>query len=100
VLVIKRLAWVTAQGARGLDDDEPIALAALARSGVSVDVVDWDDPGAGWSGYDRVVLRSTWDYPQHLAEFLAWVDAVDAVSELLNPAATVRWNLDKQYLAA
>jgi glutathione synthase/RimK-type ligase-like ATP-grasp enzyme len=100
VLVIKRLAWVTTRGARGLDDDEPIALAALARTGASVDVVGWDDPGARWSGYDRVVLRSTWDYPQHLAEFLAWVDAVDAGSELVNPAATVRWNLDKQYLAA
>ena len=100
MLVIKRLAWATARGARGLDDDEPIALAALARTGASVDVVDWDDPDARWSGYDRVVLRSTWDYPQHLAKFLAWVDAADAVSELVNPAATVRWNLDKQYLAA
>ena len=94
------MAWVTAGGARGLDQDEPIAVAALARTGVSVDVVDWDDAQAQWSDYDRVVLRSTWDYPQHLSEFLAWVDAVDAVSELVNPSATVRWNLDKQYLAA
>ena len=98
--VIERLAWVTARDARGLDEDEPIALAALARTGVSVDVVDWNDPHARWSGYDRVVLRSAWDYPQHLSEFLAWVDTVDAVSELVNPSATVRWNLDKQYLAA
>jgi glutathione synthase/RimK-type ligase-like ATP-grasp enzyme len=100
VPVIERLAWVTARGARGLDEDEPIAVAALARTGVSVEVVEWNDPDARWSDYERVVLRSTWDYPQHLAEFLAWVYAVDAVSELLNPAATVRWNLDKQYLAA
>jgi glutathione synthase/RimK-type ligase-like ATP-grasp enzyme len=98
--VIKRLAWVTARGARGLDDDEPIALAGLARTGVAVDVVEWDDPDAQWSRYDRVVLRSAWDYPQRLPEFLAWLDTVDAVSELVNPAATVRWNLDKQYLAA
>jgi len=100
VVVIKRLAWVTARGARGLDDDEPIALAGLARTGVAVEVVDWADPDARWSRYDRVVLRSAWDYPQRLPEFLAWLDAVDAVSELVNPAATVRWNLDKQYLAA
>jgi glutathione synthase/RimK-type ligase-like ATP-grasp enzyme len=100
VLVIERLAWVTARGARGLDEDEPIALAAVARTGVSVEVVEWNDPGARWSDYDRVVLRSTWDYPQHLAEFLAWVDTVDGLSELVNPAATVRWNLDKQYLTA
>ena len=100
MVVIKRLAWVTARGARGLDDDEPIALAGLARTGVAVEVVDWADPDARWSRYDRVVLRSAWDYTQRLPEFLAWLDAVDAVSELVNPAATVRWNLDKQYLAA
>lgn len=98
-MMIERLAWVTAREARGLDEDEPIALAALKRTGVVVDVVDWDDPGVAWSGYDRVVLRSAWDYPQHLSDFLTWVEDVDAVSELVNPPAMVRWNLDKQYLA-
>jgi glutathione synthase/RimK-type ligase-like ATP-grasp enzyme len=96
--VIKRLAWVTTKDARGRDDDEPIAVPALVDSGVQVDVVDWDDPGVAWSGYDRVVLRSTWDYPQRLDEFLAWLDAVDGVTNVVNPAATVRWNLDKRYL--
>ena len=52
-----------------------------------------------WSRFDRVVLRSAWDYPQRLPEFLAWLDEVDAVSDLVNPPETVRWNLDKQYLA-
>ncbi|EWM18891.1 hypothetical protein KUTG_09195 [Kutzneria sp. 744] len=98
-MMIERLAWVTAREARGLDEDEPIALSALKRTGVAVDVVDWNDPGVAWSSYDRVVLRSAWDYPQHLPEFLNWVEGVDTVSELVNPPATVRWNLDKQYLA-
>lgn len=78
--MIGRLAWVTTRGARGRDDDEPLALAALAAAGVRTDVVDWDDPGVDWAGYDRAVLR-------------------DAATELRNPAATVRWNLDKHYLA-
>jgi glutathione synthase/RimK-type ligase-like ATP-grasp enzyme len=95
-----RLAWVTTGPVRGYDEDEPLALAALARTGVDVDVVDWDDPRARWPDYDRVVLRSAWDYARRLPEFLAWVDAVSAVSELVNPPATVRWNLDKRYLAA
>jgi glutathione synthase/RimK-type ligase-like ATP-grasp enzyme len=97
--VIERLAWVTTGAARDRDDDEPLALAALARTGVSVEVLDWDDPAVDWSGFDRVVLRSTWDYQDRLAEFLPWLDRVDAVSELVNSPATVRWNLDKQYLA-
>lgn len=98
--MIERLAWVTTRDARGMDEDEPIALAALKRTGVAVEVVDWHDPHVKWSGYDRVVLRSAWDYPQRLSDFLAWVEEVDAVSELVNPPATVRWNLDKRYLAA
>ena len=97
--MIERLAWVTAREARGRDEDEPLALAALQRAGVPVDVVDWDDPEVEWSRFDRVVLRSAWDYPQRLPEFLSWLEDVDAVSELVNPPEAVRWSLDKQYLA-
>ena len=97
--MIGRLAWVTTRGARGRDDDEPLALAALAAAGVRTDVLDWDDPGVDWAGYDRAVLRSAWDYPERLPEFLEWLAVVDAATELRNPAPTVRWNLDKHYLA-
>ena len=97
--MIEQLAWVTAREARGQDEDEPLALAALQRTGVSVEVLDWDDPEVNWSRFDRVVLRSAWDYPQRIPEFLAWLEEVDGLSDLVNPLATVRWNLDKQYLA-
>ncbi|MEI7056460.1 hypothetical protein WBG06_11640 [Nocardioides sp. CCNWLW239] len=96
---INRLAWVTAREARGRDEDEQLALTALAEAGVTVDVVDWDDQDVDWAAYDRVVLRSTWDYPERLAEFLAWVDEVAQLTELVNPPALVRWSLDKRYLA-
>ncbi len=97
--MIDRLAWVTARGARGRDDDEPPALAALAAAGVRVDVVDWDDPAVAWDAYDRAVLRSTWDYPERLREFLAWLGGVEAATDLRNPPDVVRWNVDKHYLA-
>ena len=97
--MIGRLAWVTTQEARGRDEDEPWGLAALERAGVSVDVVDWDDRAVDWSRFDRVVLRSAWDYPQRLDEFSTWLEAVGGVTDLVNPPALVRWSLDKQYLA-
>jgi glutathione synthase/RimK-type ligase-like ATP-grasp enzyme len=96
--VIENLAWVTTPAARGTDTDEPLALAALAQAGVRVEVVDWDDPRAAWESFDRAVIRSTWDYPQRLPEFAAWLDRVAAVTDLRNPPAVVRWNLDKHYL--
>lgn len=95
-----RLAWVTTRAARGLDQDEPLGLAALAAAGVDVDVVDWDDPTVDWGRYDRVAPRSTWDYPERLDAYLAWLGAVDAVTQLCNPAAAMLWSLDKRYQVA
>lgn len=97
--MIERLAWVTAASARGTDDDEAPALTALRAAGVAVDVVDWDDPVADWASYDRVLLRSAWDYAERLGEFVDWLGAVDRVTDLRNPLPMVRWSLDKRYLA-
>lgn len=97
--MVQRLAWVSAREARGQDEDEPLALAALARAGVETEVVCWDNPEVDWSRFDRAVLRSTWDYHRHLDDFLRWLDEVDGLTELVNPLALVRWSLDKHYLA-
>jgi glutathione synthase/RimK-type ligase-like ATP-grasp enzyme len=90
---------VSAQEARGRDGDEALALPALRDAGVDVEVVVWDDPAVRWESYDRVVLRSTWDYPQRLGEFLPWLELVARVTELCNPVPMLRWSLDKHYLA-
>jgi glutathione synthase/RimK-type ligase-like ATP-grasp enzyme len=63
-----------------------------------VSVVDWDDPSVDWSSFDRVLPRSTWDYPERLDEFLAWVDRVDGLTDLRNSPALMRWSMDKHYL--
>ncbi len=97
--MIRRLAWVTAREARGLDEDEDAALAALARAGVVVGVVDWGDAAVDWAAFDRVVLRSPWDYPARLGDFMAWLDATAEVTEVVNDPRTVRWSIDKRYLA-
>lgn len=98
-MTISTLAWVTAAAARGLDPDEEPALAAIRRTGVTVSVVDWDDPAVDWSAFDRVVLRSTWGYDDRLDVFLAWLARVDAATELVNPLPAVRWSTDKGYLS-
>ena len=94
-----RIALASAAEARGLDEDLPPLLAALAESGIDADVVDWDAADVDWSSFDIVVLRSTWDYAARAVQFLAWIDAVSAQTRLLNPASIVHWNTDKHYLA-
>ncbi|MGW2210374.1 ATP-grasp domain-containing protein [Streptomyces sp. NPDC001781] len=80
------------------DPDLAGLVAELRAAGADAEARFWDDPDADWAGYDLVLIRSTWDYTWRPAEFLAWVDRVDAATRLLNPAAVVHWNADKRYL--
>lgn len=95
------LGLVTAEVAASLDPDlAPLHAAMGARLGDDqVRIVAWDDAAIDWSAFDAVVIRSTWDYTDRLAEFLDWVDRVDAVTMLINDADVIRWNTDKRYLA-
>lgn len=78
-----------------MEPDAPLA-AALARLGVAVSVVPWDDPAVDWDGFDLVVVRSTWDYTARREQFLAWADARGG--RLHNRPDLIRWNSDKRYL--
>ncbi len=96
--MIKNLAWVTTQAAHGRDEDETAVVAALGVAGCTVEIVNWDNKAVNWSKFDRVVLRSAWDYPERLKEFLIWFDSVATISEIVNSPAIIYWNLDKNYL--
>ncbi|MFD3468994.1 RimK family alpha-L-glutamate ligase [Streptomyces sp. NPDC058682] len=93
-----RVAVVTSKGGADQDADLPLLLTALRAAGLSARAVAWDADTPRWEGYDLAVIRSTWDYADRLAEFLAWADATAGVTRLWNPAPLVRWNSDKRYL--
>jgi hypothetical protein len=94
-----KVALVSARAARGLDEDLPPLAAALHAAGIEAVVAEWDDAQVDWAGFALALLRSTWDYAERLEEFLLWCERVARVTTLLNPAALVRWNTDKHYLA-
>jgi glutathione synthase/RimK-type ligase-like ATP-grasp enzyme len=91
------IALVTAVAARDLDEDLPPLESALRNAGADVTIAEWDRPH-DWSRFDIALLRSTWDYPQRLAEFFAWAEAVSRKTRLLNPLPVVKWSSDKHYL--
>jgi hypothetical protein len=94
-----RVALVTARlGADLGSDEETPLLDARLRGKADTRVVVWDDPTVDWAGFDVAVIRSTWDYPTRLAEFLTWIDRCAARTRLVNPAPLLRWNTDKTYL--
>jgi glutathione synthase/RimK-type ligase-like ATP-grasp enzyme len=91
------IALVTAEAARDLDEDLPPLESALRNAGVDVAIAEWDRPH-DWGRFDIALLRSTWDYPQRLAEFFDWAGEVSAKTRLLNPLQVVKWSSDKHYL--
>jgi len=97
---MRRIALVTAKQALALDEDMPSLRASLEGRGMTVDTPCWDDPAVDWRSYDVAVLRSTWDYMDRLADFLAWTERCASATPLFNPPALVRWNTDKHYLLA
>jgi hypothetical protein len=76
---------------QGFADDHEAAALAGAEFRL------WEDPAVDWQSYDRVVLRSVWNYTQRLDEFLAWCERVGS-ERLRNTPELVAFNADKRYL--
>jgi hypothetical protein len=96
-----RVAFATAPDATigHNDTDRPYHDAACAAAGVALDHAVWSDPAVRWEDYDLVVVRSTWDYLDHIDAYRTWLDRVGHLGTLHNPAPVIGWNLDKRYLA-
>jgi glutathione synthase/RimK-type ligase-like ATP-grasp enzyme len=93
-----RVALVTVDAARALDEDLPPLVDAFRAIGAAVETPSWDDVAADWASFDLALLRSTWDYTERLPEFLAWTEQAARATRLFNPPDIVRWNTDKRYL--
>ena len=79
--------------------EDRLLRAALADLGLTSARLDWNDPDTDWSAYRGAVFRTTWDYFDRFSAFTAWLARAETRTRLLNPAALVRWNMDKLYLA-
>ena len=96
-----RFALATCAQLPALGEDDALLAAELRRRGAEARAAVWDDPGVRWTDFDRVVLRSCWDYHRRPAEFLAWIDRLEREGvPLSNPPALVRANAHKSYLRA
>lgn len=69
---------------------------AFQARGWSLVEADWRicDPAR----FDLLLIRATWDYVDHEAEFLAFLDRAAALVPVANDPSVVRWNLSKLYL--
>jgi glutathione synthase/RimK-type ligase-like ATP-grasp enzyme len=84
--------------ARQVLHEETLVADALGRTGLKSARVSWSSPSFDWSATRAALFRSTWDYFHRYGEFCGWLDRVEGVTRLVNPAPLVRWNSDKHYL--
>ncbi|WP_316841251.1 hypothetical protein [Pedobacter gandavensis] len=81
------------------EDEELTLLNFLLDKGLSIERVIWNDPLVDWGKYNLALLKSPWDYTEHLADFQQWLNQLESLGiQLLNPIDKVRWNMDKHYL--
>jgi hypothetical protein len=95
-----RVAIATCKTPPEPDTDEALLLASLRSAGLDATVHAWDDERAqgAFREQDLVVLRSTWNYYEHVDAFVAWVAEVGSTTTILNPPSVVAWNARKTYL--
>jgi glutathione synthase/RimK-type ligase-like ATP-grasp enzyme len=96
---MRRLCFVTCRTWPEISESDRLVQRALEARGATVEARAWNDPAAGWDGFDAIVLRSNWDYHFEPEAFLGWLDRLErAGARVWNPPALVRWNLTKAYL--
>src|SRR5690606_11943690 len=85
------------EGVSNNEDHE--LLVFLQQKGLSIHPVFWNDQSVDWEEYDVVILKSPWDYHEHLSAFYTWLGRWAAADiRVMNPIDVVRWNSNKRYL--
>ena len=92
------VAFLTLEQVGNYVIDDALAITELRARGWHAVEVPWSVP-TDWGQYDLIVIRTTWDYHDRPAEFMAVLETIEASgATLINPRSVVEWNIDKQYM--
>ncbi|NOQ74017.1 MAG: hypothetical protein GQ574_18570 [Crocinitomix sp.] len=78
--------------------EDQLVQDALQKLNLKVTKKDWADPNFDWSSTKTILFRSTWDYFHRFNEFEPWLNKVTKLTQLINPAPQILWNMDKHYM--
>ena len=78
--------------------DDVLVIPHLEAMGWKTEFLSWRKPHR-WTDYDKVIVRSTWDYQEAPQAFIATLQAIEASgTPLHNSSQLIAWNLQKNYL--
>lgn len=81
------------------NDEDTELINFLNNKGLDIVPSIWNDENVDWSSFDAAIIKSPWDYHNHLKEFLNWLDDLEKIGvKVLNPVEIIKWNSDKHYL--
>jgi len=94
-----KIALVTDRDYASLAESDQLLIPAFNKVGIEAKPAVWDDSTVNWAQFNYIVLRSCWDYHQHIERFKSWLISVEGRGpKFLNPLYLIQWNLDKKYL--
>lgn len=95
---MNKLAFLSTDNLDGFTADDHLANEPLHKLGWSVETISWSNSLIDWGEFAGVIIRTTWDYHNHLPTFLGVLEQIESTTRLANPLSTVRWNANKIYL--
>jgi glutathione synthase/RimK-type ligase-like ATP-grasp enzyme len=97
--MMHKIAFVTYGQFQELATDDNLTAQCLSQQGIEVHSVSWDSTLVEWKQFDKIILRSTWDYHLRIEEFNLWLESMQQQGNLLyNPGEVIQWNMNKVYL--
>ncbi|MEG0928875.1 ATP-grasp domain-containing protein [Chryseobacterium sp.] len=82
-----------------VNDEDTELINFLSSKGLDVVPTIWNDDKVDWSSFSVAIIKSPWDYHNHLQEFLHWLQYIESLGvKVLNPVEIIKWNSDKHYL--
>ncbi|WP_162926221.1 ATP-grasp domain-containing protein [Chryseobacterium aurantiacum] len=82
-----------------VNDEDTELINFLSSKGLDVVPTIWNDDKIDWSSFSVAIIKSPWDYHNHLHEFLHWLQYIESLGvKVLNPVEIIKWNSDKHYL--
>ncbi|HJS23838.1 MAG TPA: hypothetical protein VJ751_05760 [Pyrinomonadaceae bacterium] len=90
-----RVALLSIEDLSDFVADDELLVEPLRRLGHDAEFVPWQ-AAVEWRKYGGVVIRTTWDYQNHLPAFLSVLREIETQTRLANPLEIVKWNADKK----
>lgn len=94
-----KCVFLTISNTEGWFIDDDLVHEPLKKLGWQIKNIPWDKE-TDWNEYDLVIIRSPWDYQDHLDQFFKVLKNIDESNAiLLNSLKIVQWNINKEYLS-